>query len=148
MNDRKKPFAGEMRAQINRAAISEALPEIIEFVCSYARDMAFGEKRTEDLGLALEETLGNILRFACPQGTEEISVTCDANDMGALLVNIVDSGVPFNMLVMSAFPETVGDPQRQAGLPPTKAMKRAVKDIEYRRDGERKTNILAWVVWK
>jgi len=148
MNDRKKPFAGEMRAQITRAAISEALPEIIEFVSSYACDMAFGEKRIEDLRLALEETLGNIVHFACPQGTEEISATCDANDMGALLVNIVDSGVPFNMLVMSAFPETVGDPQRQAGLPPTKAMKRAVKDIEYRRDGDRKTNILAWVVWK
>jgi anti-sigma regulatory factor (Ser/Thr protein kinase) len=147
MNDRKKPFAGEMRGGIRRPAQPEALPEIIEFVCSYARDMAFGEKRIDAIRLALEETLGNIVRFACPQGTEEISVTCDANDMGALLVNIVDSGVPFNMLVMSAFPETLGDSQRQGELPPTKAMKRAVKDIEYRRDGERKTNILAWVVW-
>ena len=147
MIDERKPFLGEMRGEIKRPAQPEAVPGIIEFVCSYARDMAFGEKRIEDLRLALEETLGNILRFACPQGTEEISVTCDANDMGALLVNIVDSGVPFNMLVMSAFPETLGDSQRQGELPPTKAMKRAVKDIEYRRDGERKTNILAWVVW-
>ena len=147
MNDRKKPFADELRAQITRPARPEAIPEITEFVCSYARDMAFGEKKIGDIGLALEETLGNILRFACLQGTEGISVTCDANDMGALLVNIVDSGVPFNMLVMSAFPEAVGV-TGQGDMPPTKALKRAVKDIEYRRDGERKTNILAWVIWK
>jgi len=147
MNDRKKPFADELRAQITRPARPEAIPEITEFVCSYARDMAFGEKKIGDIGLALGETLGNILRFACPQGTEGISVTCDANDMGALLVNIEDSGVPFNMLVMSAFPEAVGV-TGHGDMPPTKALKRAVKDIEYRRDGERKTNILAWVIWK
>jgi anti-sigma regulatory factor (Ser/Thr protein kinase) len=147
MIDERKPFEGEIRPEMRSPARSEAIPGIIEFVCSHARDMAFDQKRIEDLGLALEETLGNILRFACPQGTEEISVTCEANDMGALLVNIVESGVPFNMLVMSAFPETVGETPRQDELPPTKAMKRVVKDIEYRRDGAKKTNILAWVVW-
>lgn len=148
MNDERKPLEGESRGEIARPARPEAVSEIIEFVCAYAADMAFGEERIRDLGLALEETLGNILRFACPRGTEEICVTCDTNDMGALLVNIVDSGVPFNMLVMSAFPETVVDASRMRDLPPTKALKRAVKDIEYRRDGARKTNILAWVVWK
>ena len=147
MNDERKPLDGGLKGEITRPARPEAVPEIIEFVSSYARDMAFGEERIKDIGLALEETLGNILRFACPEGTEGISVTCDANDMGALLVNIVDSGVPFNMLVLSAFPETVGTPS-QVEVPPTRAMKRAVKDIEYRRDGKRKTNILAWVVWK
>jgi len=147
MNDQRKPFDAQPEGKITRPARREAIPEITEFVCSYARDMAFGEKKIGDIGLALEETLGNILRFACPQGTEGISVTCDANDMGALLVNIVDSGVPFNMLVMSAFPEAVGV-TGHGDMPPTKALKRAVKDIEYRRDGERKTNILAWVIWK
>ena len=147
MSDRRKPFDAEPRMEITRPARPEAIPEIVEFVCSYAREMAFGEKKIGDIRLAVEETLGNILRFACPQGTEGINVTCDANDMGALLVNIVDSGVPFNMLVLSAFPEAVGATGK-GDVPPTKALKRAVKDIEYRRDGERKANILAWVVWK
>ena len=68
--------------------------------------------------------------------------------MGALLVNIVDTGVPFNMLVLSAFPEIAGDCPTPQEMPSTGIMKKVVKDIEYRRDGDNRTNILAWVVSK
>ena len=68
--------------------------------------------------------------------------------MGALVVNIVDSGVPFNMLVVSTFPEVAGGSPDPADLPSTKIMKKVVKDIEYRRDGDNRKNILAWVVSK
>ena len=57
MNDERKPFLGEMRGEIKRPAQPEAVPGIIEFVCSHAHDMTFGEKRIEDLRLALGETL-------------------------------------------------------------------------------------------
>ncbi len=144
----KKPLDGEIEKEISLPARPDAIPRVVEFVSSHARDMAFEEKRIGEIGLALEEALGNILRFACPQGTEGIKVTCDGNDMGALLVTIADSGVPFNMLVMSAFPEIMGEGLRPEDMPATKAMKRVVRDIEYRRDGANRTNILAWVVWK
>ena len=110
--------------------------------------MAFEEERIEEIRLALQEALGNILRFACRSGVEEIRVTCDAHEMGALLVDIVDTGVPFNMLVLSTFPETVAELADPRSVPSTKVMKRFVKNIEYRRDGDSKTNILAWVVSK
>jgi serine/threonine-protein kinase RsbW len=144
----KNAFDEEMRHEVTVAARPESIPHLVDFVSSHARDMAFNDTRIEQISGALEEALGNIIRFACPQGDEEIKVTCDAHEMGALVVNIVDSGVPFNMLAVSTFPEIAGDSPDAASLPSTKTMKRIVKDIEYRRDGENRRNILAWVVSK
>jgi len=141
----KKGLDEETRQAVTTPAGTDEIPRLIEFVSSYAREMAFEDKRISEIASALEETLGNIVHFACPTGSEEITITCDAHEMGALLVDIVDSGIPFNMLVMSAFPETsdYGSPDQ---APPTRKTKKAIKNIEYRRDGESKKNILAWVV--
>jgi anti-sigma regulatory factor (Ser/Thr protein kinase) len=143
----KKPLDEVIELETHVSANEKGVGEIIDFVSFHARDMAFEEKRVAQIHLALEEALGNIVRFACPVGNEQIKVTCSAHEMGALIVDIVDTGVPFNMLVVSTFPETAGDFSDPASIPSTKAMKRHIKNIEYRRDGENKTNILAWVVW-
>ena len=137
--------SGERRLQMTLPARDKAIPELVEFVCVHAREMLFEEKRITEIRLALEEALANIVRFACPQGSEEISITCAAHDSGALLLDIVDSGVPFNMLAASTFPETTdfADPDR---IPPTKRMKKGIKNIEYRRDGGKRKNIMAWVI--
>jgi anti-sigma regulatory factor (Ser/Thr protein kinase) len=141
----KKSLDEEIRHEVTVAARLESIPHLVDFVSSYAREMAFEDAKIEQIQRALEETLGNIVRFACPKGDEEIRVTCAAHEMGALVVDIVDSGMPFNMLVMSTFPEIAGE---SADLPSTKTMKKVVKNIEYRRDGDNKTNILAWIVSK
>jgi anti-sigma regulatory factor (Ser/Thr protein kinase) len=143
----KKSFDEIIPSEVKVSAQRESIPTIVDFVVSHILDMAFEEKRIEQIRLALEEALGNIVRFACPTGEEEIRVTCSAHEMGALIVDIVDTGVPFNMLLVSTFPETVGDFFDPASLPSTKAMKRHIKNIEYRRDGANGSNILAWVVW-
>ncbi len=144
----KKPFDEKIRHEVTVKARQDAIPRVIEFVSSFAREMVFDEKRIGEIGLALEEALGNIVRFACPTGDEEIRVSCGAHEMGALLVDIVDSGAPFNMLVVSTFPEVVADSADSTAIPSTRVMKRVVRNIEYRRDGGEKTNILAWVVSK
>ncbi len=142
----KKPFAEQSREEIAVDARRDSIPYAVDFVCGYAREMRFEEPRIAEIRLALEETLGNIIRFACPTGKERIKVSCDTHEMGALLVNIVDSGQPFNMLVLSTFPEVTFESAEE--MPSTKMMKKVVKDIEYRRDGDDRTNILAWVVSK
>ncbi len=144
----KEHLDAEMPKQITEAARLDAVPRLIDFVSAHAREMGFEDKRIEQIDLALKECFGNILRFSCTTGEEKIRIECDTHDMGSLLVNIVDTGVPFNMLVLSAFPEVAGDASAGHEIPSTKMMKKAVKDIEYRRDGEHRSNILAWVVWK
>jgi len=143
----RKPLDEKIPDEITAPAHQDSIPRLLDFVSAHARDMAFDGKRIEQIGLALKETLDNIVRFSCPTGREEIRITCGAHEMGALLVNIIDTGVPFNMLVLSAFPEIAGDSTPQE-VPPTGMMKKVVKDIEYRRDGDNRTNILAWVVSK
>ena len=144
----RKPFDEESRRELTAAASEESIPALIEFVVSYAVEMAFDDRRIEQMRLALDEALGNIVRFACPTGTETIRVSCDAHEMGALLLDIVDSGEPYNMLVISTFPEVAAHSDDPTCIPSTKAMKRYIKNIEYRRDGENKTNILACVISK
>lgn len=142
----KKSLDEENFREISAPANPESVPRLREFVSGHARDMGFSEERIAQVGLALEEALTNILRFACSTGNEEIRIDCDAHEMGALTVRIADTGSPFNMLVLSAFPEIAGDSPQE--IPSTRVMKKVVKDIEYRRDGDTRTNILAWVVWK
>lgn len=144
----KKPLDEESRCEITAPAKPESVATLIDFVASYAQEMMFDDKRIEQIRLALGEALGNIVRFACPTGDERITMSCDAHEMGALLLDIVDSGEPYNMLVISTFPEVAAHSDDPACIPPTKAIKRYIKNIEYRRDGENRTNILACVISK
>lgn len=132
-----------MHEEITVRAAGESIPRLVEFVSAYAREMAFTEERVGRIASALEEALGNIVRFACPSGAEEITVTCRAHETGAIVVNIIDTGEPFNMLLVSTFPEVAG---MEGETPSTKVMKRHIRDVEYRRDGANRRNILAWVV--
>jgi anti-sigma regulatory factor (Ser/Thr protein kinase) len=141
----KKSLEEKTPTEITTPGREDALPALIGFVCEQAGEMMFSDERIAQIRGALEEALGNIVRFACVTGTETITITAAAHDTGALLLDIVDTGVPFNMLVMSAFPETT-DFAEAASLPSTKKMKKAIRNIEYRRDGDLKRNILAWVI--
>lgn len=144
----KKPFDEESRRELTAAARQESIPALIDFVAAYAEEMMFEEKRIEQIRLALEEAFGNIVRFSCSRGDETITLSCDAHEMGALLLDIVDSGEPYNMLVISTFPEVTAHSDDPTVIPSTKAMKRYIKNIEYRRDGANRTNILACVISK
>ena len=144
----KRSLDEELPREISVPARADSIPRLLEFVLDHARDMAFDEKRIEHVGLALDETLDNIMRFSCPTGREEITITCEAHEMGSLVVNIIDTGVPFNMLALSAFPEIAGPSSTPQEIPSTRTMKKVIKDIEYRRDGDKGTNILVWVVSK
>jgi anti-sigma regulatory factor (Ser/Thr protein kinase) len=144
----RKPLDEKISREIAMPARPESVSPLRDFVCSHLRDMAFEEKRVEQVSLALAEAIDNILRFACSKGNEEIKIVCDPHEMGALLVNIIDTGEPFNMLVLSTFPEVAAESSKGEAIPSTKVMKRAIRDVEYRRDGASRTNILAWVVSK
>lgn len=142
----KKPLDEESRREFTASAKEESIPALVDFVAAYAEEMMFEIKRIEQIRLALEEALGNIVRFSCTRGDETIRLSCDAHEMGALLLDIIDSGEPYNMLVISTFPEVAAHSNDPTSIPSTKAMKRYIKNIEYRRDGENRTNILAWVI--
>ena len=137
--------SARLAGQIKRPARADAVPVLEEFVVAHAREAGYEERRVLEIGAALVETVDNILRFACADGTREISVECTQHEMGMLIIDIRDTGSPFNMLVATSFPSTadfVGAGERLS----TVKMKKAFKNIEYRRDGEQGVNILLCVI--
>ena len=137
--DRERGIADEI-VQPGRA---EAIPALVEFVATHAWESGFEDARIRDIRIAAQEALTNIVRFAFAGQEGEIRISCVNHDSGALIVTIIDTGAPFNMLVASSFPETA-DFAVSGEVPQMKAVKKAIKNIEYRRDATR--NMLIFTI--
>ena len=124
--------------EITKPAVADAIPDLITFVSTHAWEAGFEDERIREIEGAVEEALQNIVRFACADGTGEIRIACDVHDSGALIITIVDTGKPFNMLLANTFPEAE-DFFEPGETPSTKVMKKVVKNIEYRRGTDRNT---------
>lgn len=130
---------------IQGPARPEMIPEFIKFVSKHVWEAGFDDDKVSQISLAVEEALDNIMLFACADGNGEITITSSVHDSGAIIINITDTGVPFNMLIASSFPEAQ-DFTQSGQIPSTKRMKKAIGNIEYRRDVDR--NILIFTVMR
>ena len=133
-----KIFEGELAHEMTEQALPTAIPVLIEFVRQHAWETGCDEARIQEIGLAVQEALQNIVTFACPDGAGKISMSCTTQDSGALIITMVDTGVPFNMLLANTFSETA-DFFEPGKIPSTSFMKKAIKNIEYRRGTDRNT---------
>lgn len=128
---------------ITRPAEEESIPDLVRFVRNIAIEFAYQDSTIEDLGRATEEAVLNIIRFACRDRQAKISIACALRETGALYITITDTGAPFNMLLAGTFPET-DDFFCSGQKPSTKIMKRAARNIEYKRNADK--NILIFTV--
>ena len=124
--------------EMTQPARAGAIIPLVEFVSRHAWEAGFAVERIQEIGRAVEEALRNIVRFACPDETEEIRISCEVHESGTFLITIVDTGRPFNMLLADTFPETA-DFYEPGKLPSTQTIKKVVKNIEYRRGTDRNT---------
>ena len=131
-------FEDRVPDDITKPALVDAIPALVEFVSTHAWEAGFEDERIREIGGAVEEALQNIVTFACPDGTGEIRMSCDVHDSGALIITIVDTGKPFNMLLAGTFPEAE-DFFEPGKKPSTNVMKKVIKNIEYRRGSDRNT---------
>jgi serine/threonine-protein kinase RsbW len=134
----EKRFEGELPDEIIKPALAHEIPALVTFVSTHAWEAGFEDERIRQIGRAVEEALQNIVRFACPNGAGEIRIACHVHDSGALITTIVDTGKPFNMLLVGTFPETA-DFFEPGKTPSTGVMKQVIKNIEYRRGSDRNT---------
>jgi anti-sigma regulatory factor (Ser/Thr protein kinase) len=134
----KRRSGDELPQELTKPAVSDAIPALVTFVSTHAWEAGFEDERIREIGRAAEEALQNIVRFACANGTGEIRIACDVHESGALIITIVDTGKPFNMLLVGTFPETEDffEPEK---TPSTRVMKQVIKNIEYRRGSDRNT---------
>jgi serine/threonine-protein kinase RsbW len=122
-------------ATITIPARLEYLPKCIDFISSYAGEQGFSGKRLNEIELAAEEAVVNIFNYAYKASRGEVKITCKVDET-KFIIEIADTGVPFNVL-------SIADPdiksnimeRREGGLG-IFLIKKFVDDIQYRREDD------------
>jgi len=124
----------------------ESLYDALSFVSSCARSQGFGPERIGEIEIALEEVLVNIFKYAYEgKEKEEVEISCGEDD-GNFMIEIADSGIPFNMVAATDPDLTAGIEERPIGGLGIFFVKQLMSEVRYRREGGR--NRLTLVVFK
>jgi serine/threonine-protein kinase RsbW len=134
-------------ATITLPAKLDSLYESMSFVSSCARDLGFSNERISEIELAMEEVLVNIFKYAYKDCSldGDIEITCTLADAQSFVIEIADSGVPFDIFSAREPDVTAGIDERQIGGLGIFFVKRLMDDVQYRREGGR--NKLTLVIY-
>jgi anti-sigma regulatory factor (Ser/Thr protein kinase) len=131
---------------IKLPAIIENLERFNDFVLECARNHAIPFRKTHKLQVAIEEALVNIFQYAYPDGPGDVELRCLEGPEGTLVLEIIDTGIPFD-------PRVVEDPDIESGIDDREVgglgiflIKNLVDELDYRREGN--INILRLMVYK
>jgi serine/threonine-protein kinase RsbW len=122
-------------ATITIPAILEYLPKCIDFISSYAREYGFSGKRLNEIELAAEEAVVNIFNYAYKDKRGEVKITCKADET-KFVMEIEDTGTPFNVLSVADPDITSNIMERREGGLGILLIKKYVDDIQYRREDD------------
>jgi serine/threonine-protein kinase RsbW len=78
----------------------ENLESLLCFIKSNAEKYGFSSKNVNEIQIATEEPIVNIISYAYPDGNGDIEVTCSDKEGKGLVIEIIDWGVPFNPMLM------------------------------------------------
>jgi len=93
-----------------------------------------------EIELAVEEALANICLYAYPNGSGEVEVRCTQDERRHFSIELIDAGIPFDMLARPAPDFTVDAAQRQIGGLGIPLIRALMHNATYHREGAR--NIL------
>ena len=125
---------------LNRTTEIARLHDSLE---SFARQHAIPERNLQEVQLALEEHLTNIVRYAYDDEREHHITVVVRLAALELQIQIEDDGCPFNPLEHPAPDLTLPIDQRPVGGLGIHMMKKSLDEVEYRRDNDR--NVLRMV---
>jgi serine/threonine-protein kinase RsbW len=118
----------------------ENLQRLVESVSNCARAQDFDQKKIQEIELAVEEALVNIFNYAYPDAPGEVEVNCRA-DHDHFLIEIIDSGIPFDMTLLPDPNLTANVDDREIGGLGIFLIKKMVDEVKYCREAGR--NILS-----
>jgi serine/threonine-protein kinase RsbW len=134
-------------SKIRLPAKIENLKQLMRFVSDYASREGFSQKRLREIELATEEALINIFNYAYPDDeTGEVEVRCRMEDQSSLVIDILDTGQPFDIQSVPEPDLTLDVSERKIGGLGIYLIKNMVSEVRYRREGG--SNILTLVINK
>jgi serine/threonine-protein kinase RsbW len=115
-----------------RAANLENLDAMVGFVEEYADRCGLDPKRKFGLLVAIEEAFVNVCHYAYPGGGGDVELVCGC-DGGSFVVEIADSGIPFDILSLPD-PDTTADiMDREIGGLGVYFIRKMTDEVSYRR---------------
>lgn len=129
--------------KIQCAARIDNLNEVIEFVEGSADRFGLENKQKFGLLVAVEEAFVNICSYAYPAGEGQAEVCC-GGEGDVFVLEIADSGDPFDVLSLPVPDTTLDIMDREIGGLGVYFIRRLTDDVSYRRENGR--NILRMVL--
>jgi len=129
--------------EIKSEAKIEHLERLIDFVAGHAEMAGFTVNRINEIELAAEEVLVNIFQYAYPGTDGDVVIDCRSEDDVGLILEILDNGIPFNILEVPDPDVTAAISDREVGGLGVFFIKEMVDEARYRRKGN--SNILTLV---
>src|ERR687888_644684 len=127
-------------AAITLPAHLDSLTRGLTLVVECAIAAGFPHARITEIELAVEEALANICLYAYPDSSGEVEVRCVRDETQHFLIELVDAGIPFDMLARPAPDFTVDAAQRPIGGLGIPLIRALMDNATYHREGAR--NIL------
>jgi anti-sigma regulatory factor (Ser/Thr protein kinase) len=124
----------------------EYLQQFMEAISDCAKEQGFNQKRISEIELAAEEALVNIFNYAYQGNEGDVEVICKLDPQDRLIIEILDSGVPFDMLSLGE-PDTTADiSERKVGGLGIFLIRKLMDDVQYQHEGTK--NVLSLIVNK
>jgi sigma-B regulation protein RsbU (phosphoserine phosphatase) len=132
---------------IKLPAMIEHLERFLGFVSEHAKEQGFTSDMLKKIELASEEALVNVINYAYPdKHAGEVEVSCGLDDNNRFVIEIMDSGTPFNPLSLSEPNLTEDVSERPIGGLGIHLIKKMMDEVDYRREGN--NNILTLIISK
>ena len=113
----------------------DSLPCGLALVVECATAAGFPPQRVMEIELAVEEALANICLYAYPNGSGEVEVRCTQDETRHFSIELIDSGIPFDMLARPAPDFTVDAAQRPIGGLGIPLIRALMDNATYHREG-------------
>jgi serine/threonine-protein kinase RsbW len=115
----------------------KSLQKSVAFVSSFTRELGFDPRRLSEIELCVEEVLVNIFNYAYPDEPGEVEISCHSGPEGTLTIEIVDSGIPFNILSSDDPDISLNIDERHVGGLGIYFVKQLMDRVEYRRENNK-----------
>jgi anti-sigma regulatory factor (Ser/Thr protein kinase) len=126
--------------QIILPAKMNSLGNFIQSITGWLKQQGMAAERIPRVQLAVEEALVNIIRYAYEGQTGDIELRCGIADDQRFVIEIIDSGAPFDFCTLPQPDIKCSVRDRKIGGLGVFLIQRMVDELLYRRDGDK--NIL------
>ncbi len=113
------------------------LRSLLKFIDECGDRIGLDDRSRQQVELAADEMLTNIIQYAYPEGEGEISVSCSIDPLDRFSVEIVDGGPPLNPVAEETPTLQAGIEERRIGGLGILLARREVDEMTYRREGSR-----------